>query len=221
MASSIFRSNSAGTETVIEFGICEPNSPHSYAATRATAAERVVLSGAHQIGCEQRWGTAHAAVDSIRQRAVLRLHFIVLEHDGDHVFSLTINVRRFLRDQEVFVGERGRWTKDGFHLFFGHPLHHLIDVRLGDAFAGTVVEPEHEHDHEHESQDGTYRPRCSHQLHFHYLSHSPITKSRLPSTAGTSLIRQPGSSSGRILRFTNEGARIFSRYGTPPPLLLM
>src|SRR6266403_318100 len=57
--------------------------------------------------------------------------------------------------------------------------------------------------------------------HYHHLSHSPMTKSRLPSTAGTSLTMQPGSSSGRILRFTNDGARIFSRYGTPPPLLLM
>src|SRR5438094_10564809 len=54
-----------------------------------------------------------------------------------------------------------------------------------------------------------------------YLSHSPITKSRLPNTAGTSLTMQPGRSSGRILRFTNDGARIFNRYGTPPPLLLM
>src|SRR5207247_5726591 len=54
-----------------------------------------------------------------------------------------------------------------------------------------------------------------------HLSHSPITKSRLPSTAGTSLTRQPGRSSCRILRFTKDGARIFSRYGTPPPLLLM
>src|SRR4030095_3551961 len=57
--------------------------------------------------------------------------------------------------------------------------------------------------------------------HSHHLSHSPITKSRLPSTAGTSLTRQPGKSSGRILRLTNDGARIFNRYGTPPPLLLM
>src|SRR2546428_795814 len=49
-----------------------------------------------------------------------------------------------------------------------------------------------------------------------HLSHSPITKSRLPSTAGTSLTMQPGSSSGRILRFTNDGARIFSRGGGVP-----
>src|SRR6266571_7072104 len=55
----------------------------------------------------------------------------------------------------------------------------------------------------------------------HYLSHSPMTKSRLPSTAGTSLTMHPGRSSGRMLRFTNDGARIFKRYGTPPPLLLM
>src|SRR5205085_1707894 len=54
-----------------------------------------------------------------------------------------------------------------------------------------------------------------------YLSHSPMTKSRLPNTAGTSLTMQFGRSSGRILRFTNDGARIFNRYGTPPPLLLM
>ena len=31
-----------------------------------------------------------------------------------------------------------------------------------------------------------------------------MTKSRLPSTAGTSLTRQPGKSSGRILRFTKR-----------------
>jgi len=54
-----------------------------------------------------------------------------------------------------------------------------------------------------------------------HLSHSPITKSRLPSTAGTSLTMQPGRSSGRMLRLTNDGARIFSRCATPPPLLLM
>src|SRR6266571_2389405 len=54
-----------------------------------------------------------------------------------------------------------------------------------------------------------------------YLSHSPMTKSRLPNTAGTSLTMQPGRSSGRMLRLTNDGARIFSRYGTPPPLLLI
>src|SRR5437867_3895728 len=57
--------------------------------------------------------------------------------------------------------------------------------------------------------------------HSHHLSHSPMTKSRLPSTAGTSLIMQPGSNSGKMLRFTNDGARILSRCGTPPPLLLM
>src|SRR5215469_5746838 len=55
----------------------------------------------------------------------------------------------------------------------------------------------------------------------HHLSHSPMTKSRLPKTAGTSLTMQPGRSAGRMLRFTNDGARIFNRYGTPPPLLLM
>src|SRR6476469_5356367 len=60
-----------------------------------------------------------------------------------------------------------------------------------------------------------------HSSFSHHLSHSPMTKSRLPSTAGTSLTMQPGSNSGRILRFANDGARIFSRYGTPPPLLLM
>src|SRR6266581_5799221 len=56
---------------------------------------------------------------------------------------------------------------------------------------------------------------------FNHLSHSPMTKSRLPSTAGTSLTMQPGSNSGKMLRFTNDGARIFNRCGTPPPLLLM
>ena len=78
---------------------------------------------------------------------------------------------------------------------------------------------QHEHEHKHESRrNSEHRSQGSHWPH---LSHSPITKSRLPSTAGTSLTRQPGKSSGRILRFTKDGARIFNRYGTPPPLLLM
>src|SRR5437773_2272593 len=56
---------------------------------------------------------------------------------------------------------------------------------------------------------------------YFHRSHSPITKSKLPKIATTSLIMQPGSNSDRILRLTNDGARILSRCGTPPPRLLM
>ena len=54
-----------------------------------------------------------------------------------------------------------------------------------------------------------------------HRSHSPITKSSDPKIATTSLIMCPGRVCDRILRFANEGARIFNRYGTPPPLLKM
>jgi len=51
-----------------------------------------------------------------------------------------------------------------------------------------------------------------------YRSHSPITKSSEPRMATTSLIMWPGKILGRMLRFTKEGLRIFSRCGVPPPL---
>jgi len=44
-----------------------------------------------------------------------------------------------------------------------------------------------------------------------YRSHSPITKSKLPRMAGTSLSMWPGRILLRMLRFTNEGLRIFIR----------
>ena len=37
-----------------------------------------------------------------------------------------------------------------------------------------------------------------------------MTKSRLPRTATTSLSKQPGKSSGKMLKFTNDGDRIFN-----------
>src|SRR5689334_23062255 len=57
--------------------------------------------------------------------------------------------------------------------------------------------------------------RCAHR------SHSPMTKSRDPTIATVSLIMWPGSRCDRMLRFTNDGARIFRRCGVPPPRLLM
>src|ERR1035437_3408693 len=54
-----------------------------------------------------------------------------------------------------------------------------------------------------------------------HRSHSPMTKSKEPRTATMSLSMCPGNSQDRMLKFTNEGARIFSRCGVPPPLLLM
>src|SRR5438876_10204909 len=50
-------------------------------------------------------------------------------------------------------------------------------------------------------------------------SHSPMTKSSEPKMLTTSLIRLFGRSQGRMLRFTNDGARILRRCGVPPPLL--
>src|SRR5436305_6921959 len=58
-------------------------------------------------------------------------------------------------------------------------------------------------------------------IHPFHRSHSPMTKSNEPKMATTSLTMCPGSSFGKLLRFTNDGDRIFSRYAVPPPLLLM
>ena len=44
-----------------------------------------------------------------------------------------------------------------------------------------------------------------------HRSHSPITKSTEPRIVTTSLIMWPGRIAGKMLRFTNEGARIFIR----------
>ena len=54
-----------------------------------------------------------------------------------------------------------------------------------------------------------------------HRSHSPITKSNDPKIAVISLTMCPGNRCDKMLRFTNDGARIFIRYGVPPPLLLM
>src|SRR6266850_5354717 len=52
-----------------------------------------------------------------------------------------------------------------------------------------------------------------------HRSHSPITKSNDPRIATTSLTMWPGRILGKMLRFTNDGARIFNRWGVPPPRL--
>ena len=52
-----------------------------------------------------------------------------------------------------------------------------------------------------------------------HRSHSPITKSMLPRTAGTSLTVCPGKRVLRIPRLQKDGARILRRWGTPPPRL--
>ncbi len=54
-----------------------------------------------------------------------------------------------------------------------------------------------------------------------YRSHSPKTMSTEPRMATISPTIWPGISFGRMLRFTKDGARIFRRWGTPPPLLLI
>src|ERR1035438_1143613 len=54
-----------------------------------------------------------------------------------------------------------------------------------------------------------------------HRSHSPMTKSNEPRIATTSLSMCFGNNQERMLKFTNEGERIFSRCGVPPPLLLM
>ena len=55
-------------------------------------------------------------------------------------------------------------------------------------------------------------------LEVHQRSHSPITKSREPRIDTTSETIAPTHTLGRIERLQNEGARIFSLHGTPPPL---
>ena len=72
---------------------------------------------------------------SIGNRAVLRLHFVVLKNDRYRVFALLVNVRRFFHDNEILVVDGSWGTQDRFDLFFRHPLGHFIDVRLGDSFA--------------------------------------------------------------------------------------
>ena len=156
---------------------------------------------------------------SIGKCTVLLLYFVVPEDDRDRVFALTINVRRLPYYRWAFSCGRSRLTQDRFYLLLRHAFRNLIHVRLGDSLADATVEHEHEHEHDNESRRSS--EHRDHRSHSGHLSHSPITKSRLPRTAGTSLTRQPGKSSGRMLRFTKDGARIFNRYGTPPPLLLM
>jgi hypothetical protein len=200
--------------------IVEPKPTQGYAANRVSPC---------RVRCPQRNDTTRRTGNcagnsarysgSIGECAVLRLHFVVLENDRDRIFALTINVRRLLRNRRVLSFRRSRLTQNRFHLLLRHAFRDLIHVHLGDSLADAAIEHEHEHEHEHESRrNSEHRSHGSHSAH---LSHSPITKSRLPSTAGTSLTKQPGKSSGRILRFTKDGARIFNRYGTPPPLLLM
>ncbi len=164
-------------------------------------------------------GTARATTRSIGECAVFRLHFVVPENDRDRIFALTINVRRLPYNRRALSFRRSRLTQNRFHLLLRHAFRDLIHVRLGYSLADAAIQNEHEHEHEDEPRRSS--EHRSHRSHVDHLSHSPITKSRLPSTAGTSLTRQPGKSSGRILRFTKDGARIFNRYGTPPPLLLI
>ncbi len=91
---------------------------------RATAADKCAENS-------ERW------FGSIRERAVFRLHFVVLEHNRDRVFALAIDVRRLLRSRRVLDFRRSRLTQDRFHLFLRHPFRDLIHIRLGDSVADT------------------------------------------------------------------------------------
>ena len=48
-----------------------------------------------------------------------------------------------------------------------------------------------------------------------------MTKSSDPKIATVSLTRQPGKILEMMLKFTNDGERLYIRYGVPPPRLLM
>jgi hypothetical protein len=87
----------------------------------------------------------------IGQRAVFRLHFVVFKNDRDRVLTLSINVGRLFHDHEILIVKRSGRAQDRFHLFLRHAICHLIDVCLGDAFAGTG-DAEHEQEYERESR---------------------------------------------------------------------
>ena len=92
----------------------------------------------------------------IGQRAVFRLHFVVFKNDRDRVLTLSINVGRFFHDDEILIAKRSGRAQDRFHLFLRHAFCHLIDVRFGDALAGTGnsdYEQEHEQKSRYRSQD--------------------------------------------------------------------
>src|SRR6516162_11850324 len=70
---------------------------------------------------------------SIRKRAYLRLHFVILEDDRDCVLALTIDVRRLLCNRRVLSFRRIRLTQNRFHLLLRHAFRNLIHVGLGDS----------------------------------------------------------------------------------------
>src|ERR1043166_9421187 len=89
---------------------------------------------------------------SIGERAVLRLHFVVLENDCDRDFALTINVRRLSHNRRALSFRRRRLAQDRFDLLLRHTFAHPIHVRLGDSLAHASLEQEHEQEYEHEDE---------------------------------------------------------------------
>src|SRR5439155_226064 len=142
---------------------------------------------------------------------VLTIHFVVLKRDLGELSSVFVTPDRLLEDEHVFRLHRRWWSQDFFHLCLAHASSDLVVIVAGQLRSGQEIAVARG-----QNQD---RQKC-YRDYFH-RSHSPITKSKLPKIATTSLIMQPGSNSGRMLRLTNDGARILSRCGTPPPRLLM
>src|SRR5215475_11819173 len=103
MASSIFRSTSAGIWMRVESAIVERNPAQSCAANRVcfprSSADLSEGAAAGKLGALRR---AHATADLVGQRAVFRLHLVVLEDNCDRVFALSVNVSRLFHDHQVF-----------------------------------------------------------------------------------------------------------------------
>src|SRR6516162_3661080 len=126
-----------------------------------------------------------------------------LEHDG-----LALLVVEISRDRhrlllcfqfEIRFLNSVRISDDRFNLLLGHIRFQLFQIPIRELPLAACC-----HEHCCGDQDERASPH-------RYLSDSPMTKSRLPSIATTSLIMWPGRILGRMLKFTKEVDPILSR----------
>ena len=74
-----------------------------------------------QLGGNTRARRVHDRRELFGQRAVLRLHLVVFENDRDRVVALSINVGRFLHDNEIVVVMEVGWPRIDSTCFFDIP----------------------------------------------------------------------------------------------------
>src|SRR6516225_10726038 len=126
-----------------------------------------------------------------------------LEHDGlaPLVIEISRDRHRLLLcfQLEIHLLNSVRISDDRFNLLLGHIWFQLFQIPIRELPLAACGR-----EHCCGDQDERASPH-------RYLSDSPMTKSRLPSIATTSLIMWPGRILGRMLRLTKDGARIFSR----------